>query len=118
MRKESTDMLWAWVWTENPSLIPQVKWVTLPARVPPEPGGRGRGRRGLRHRVLVHLAIVEDFTWEDSNGNPPPPYELPYKLGEVDRHTSGSRQRASPPPQDDRRGRRDGEDRGAQEVQP
>jgi hypothetical protein len=68
IRKESTDMLWAWVWTENPSRIPKVKRVTLPPRPSAVPVGGERGRRGLRHRILVHLAIVEDFTSE----NPPP----------------------------------------------
>jgi hypothetical protein len=68
IRKESTDMLWVWVWTENPSRIPKVKRVTLPPRPSAVPVGGERGRRGLRHRILVHLAIVEDFTSE----NPPP----------------------------------------------
>jgi hypothetical protein len=63
MRKEATDLLlWVWAWTENPNSIPKVRRVTLPARSPQAAGTRARGRRGLRHRVLVHLAIVEDLT--------------------------------------------------------
>ncbi|KAM0893591.1 hypothetical protein ACQ4PT_024994 [Festuca glaucescens] len=109
LRKECTEMLWVWVWTENPSRIPKVKKVVLPARPAPVVDGRERGRRGLRHRVIVHLALVEDFSSVDANGNPPPPYELPWKRGEVDR----SRRHASPPPprRDDRHGRRDDDDR-------
>jgi hypothetical protein len=83
LRKEITDMLWAWAWTEDPSRIPKVKRVTLPAHPSVVPGIRDRSRRGLRHRVLIHLAIVEHFTTEDANGNPPPPHALPFKLGEV-----------------------------------
>ncbi|KAM0868159.1 hypothetical protein ACQ4PT_041509 [Festuca glaucescens] len=93
LKKECTEMLWVWVWAEDPSRIPNVKKVVLPARPAPVVG-RERGRRGLRHRVIVHLALVEDFSSVDANGNPPLPYELPWKRGEVDR----SRRHASPPP--------------------
>jgi hypothetical protein len=111
VRKESTDLLWVWAWTENPSLIPKVKRVTLPARSPPTSGSRPRGRRGLRHRVLVHLAIVEDFTSVDVAGNPPPPYALAFKKGEVDGEGAAGRRAPSPPRRDDRRGRRGDDDR-------
>ncbi|KAM0834201.1 hypothetical protein ACQ4PT_063769 [Festuca glaucescens] len=109
IRKVATDLLWAWVWTDNPSRIPKIKWVTLPARVPPGASSRTRGRRGLRHRVLIHLAIVEDFTSSDEQGNPPPPYKLPFTIGEVD-GAPRERPRSPPPRQEERRGRRDDDD--------
>jgi hypothetical protein len=110
VRKECTELLWVWAWTENPSLIPKVNRVTLPARSPQATGSRARGRRGLRLRVLLHLAIVEDFTTEDANGNPPRPYALPFQRGDVDGEGSGSRRRVSPQRSNDRRGRRDDDD--------
>uniref|UniRef100_A0ACD5YC19 Uncharacterized protein n=1 Tax=Avena sativa TaxID=4498 RepID=A0ACD5YC19_AVESA len=114
VRKESTNLLWAWAWTENPSHIPKVAWVTLPARAPPAGARVPRGRRGLRHKVLVHLVRVEDFTTKDANGNPPPPYELPYRIGEVDGESVARRRAASPRRHDDRRDRRD-DDRGGRD---
>jgi hypothetical protein len=109
IRKEATDLLWAWVWTDNPNSIPKIKWVTLPARIPPVACSTARGRRGLRHRVLIHLAVVEDFTSSDEHGNPPPPYELPFNIGEVD-GTPRERPRSPPPRQEEPRGRRDDDD--------
>ncbi|KAM0857140.1 hypothetical protein ACQ4PT_048674 [Festuca glaucescens] len=109
VRKVAMDLLWAWVWTDNPNRIPKIKWVTMPARVPSGASSRARGRRGLRHRVLIHLAIVEDFTSSDKQGNPPPPYELPFAIGEVD-GSPRERPRSPPPRQDERRGRRDDDD--------
>jgi hypothetical protein len=107
VRKESTYLLWVWVYTENPSLIPKVKCVTLPARSPLAAGSTARGRRGLRHRVLLHLAIVEDYTTVDANGNHPPPYQLAIKIGDVDDEGADSRRRES----SDRHGDRDRRDR-------
>jgi hypothetical protein len=110
IKKESTDMLWAWVWIENPSRIPKVKRVTLPPRPSAVLVGGERGRRGLRHRVLVHIAIVEDFT----SDNPPPPYELPFKFGEVDTAAAprGRRGASSPRRDDWGRWRDNDDDRG------
>ncbi|XBJ22694.1 hypothetical protein VPH35_001041 [Triticum aestivum] len=69
LRKEDTRDLALWAWTANPNAIPKVKWLTLPAR-----GHRRRGRRGLRHRVLIHLDLHEDHSKAgDDNDNPPPP---------------------------------------------
>ncbi|KAM0870100.1 hypothetical protein ACQ4PT_040248 [Festuca glaucescens] len=42
-------------------------------------------------------------------GNPPPPYELPFVIGEVD-GTPRERPRSPPPRQDEQRGRRDDDD--------
>jgi hypothetical protein len=111
VRKEATDLLWVWAWTENPSLIPKVKRFTLLARSPPASGSRPRGRRSLHHRVLVHLAIVEDFTSVDASGNPPPPYALTFQRWEVDGEGAVGRRAPSPPHRDDRHGRRDDDDR-------
>jgi hypothetical protein len=115
VRKESTDLLWACVWTDrqgdNPSCM---SWVTLPARVPPGASSTARGRRGHRHRVLSHLAIVEAFTSTDERGNPPSPYELPFTLGEVD-GAPRERPRSPPPHQEEHRGRRDHDDRGGRD---
>ncbi|XP_048567228.1 uncharacterized protein LOC125547383 [Triticum urartu] len=67
--KEDTRDLALWAWTANPNAIPKVKWLTLPAR-----GHRCRGRRGLRHRVLIHLDLHEDHSKAgDDDDNPPPP---------------------------------------------
>ncbi|XBJ12669.1 hypothetical protein VPH35_017150 [Triticum aestivum] len=69
LRKEDTRDLALWAWTSNPNAIPKVKWLTLPAR-----GHRRRGRRGLRHRVIIHLDLHEDHSKaRDDDDNPPPP---------------------------------------------
>ncbi|XP_037406051.1 uncharacterized protein LOC119268500 [Triticum dicoccoides] len=69
LRKEDTRDMALWAWTSNPSAIPKVKWLTLSAC-----GHRRRGRRGLRHRVLIHLDLHEDHSKAgDDDDNPPPP---------------------------------------------
>jgi hypothetical protein len=115
LRKEDTELLWVWVWAENPSCIPKIKRVTMPARNAVVSGGRSRGRRGLRYRVLIHLAQVEDFSSVDENGNPPPPYALPFKLGVVDGAEQQPRRNGSPRRINDRRGRRDDDERGGRD---
>ena len=55
--KTDTRVLGLWAWTSCPSNVPRVSWVTLPAR---SGGAPVHGRRGLEHRVLVHLDIHED----------------------------------------------------------
>lgn len=66
LRKDDTRYLALWAWTANPSAIPKVKWLTLPAR-----GHRRRGRRGLRHRALIHLDLHEDHSKaRDDDDNP------------------------------------------------
>jgi hypothetical protein len=117
VRKESTDLLWVWAYTEDPGFIPKVKQLTLPARSSQAAGSRVRGHRGLRHRVLINLTIVEDFTTEDANGNPPPPYPLPFRLGAVDDEAIGDRRRGSPQRHGDRRGMcDDDDDRGGRDA--
>lgn len=72
--------------------IPKIKWFTLPAR-----GQPARGRRGLRHQVLIHLTIHEDFsdTRQDADGLLPRPKVHPFdvELGVVDGEgtTTGTR---------------------------
>lgn len=69
LRKEDTRDMALWAWTADPNAIPKVKWLTLPAR-----GHRRRGRRGLRHRVIIHLDLHEDHSKVgDDDDNPPPP---------------------------------------------
>ncbi|KAE8819080.1 hypothetical protein D1007_03064 [Hordeum vulgare] len=69
LHREDTRFSTLWAWTANPSSIPKVKWLTLSAR-----GHRRNGRRGLRHRVLVHLDLHEDHSKaRDDDENPPPP---------------------------------------------
>ncbi|KAM3405077.1 hypothetical protein ACQJBY_007895 [Aegilops geniculata] len=68
--KTDTEALCLWAWATCPSKIPRVNWITLPAR---EGGEPVYGRRGLQHRVLLHLSIHEQkvggrtvsegFTW-------------------------------------------------------
>lgn len=57
--KTETKVVGLWAWTACPSRVPRVNWITLPARNGGEPA---YGRRGLEHRVLVHLDIHEDPT--------------------------------------------------------
>ncbi|KAI4997619.1 hypothetical protein ZWY2020_052961 [Hordeum vulgare] len=59
LRKEDTRDLALWAWTADPSSIPKVKWLTLPAR-----GQRRCGCQGLRHCVIIHLDIHEDHSKE------------------------------------------------------
>lgn len=95
LRKDDTRYLALWAWTANPSAIPKVKWLTLPAR-----GHRRRGRRGLRHRALIHLDLHEDHSKaRDDDDNPPPPdiYEFTWYHHVVD---------GAPAPRDRRGGQR------------
>ncbi|KAM3329727.1 hypothetical protein ACQJBY_026642 [Aegilops geniculata] len=71
VRRDDTRDLSLWAWTSDPNHIPKVKWLTLPAR-----GHRCRGRRGLRHRVLVHLDLLEDHTKAKDDDDNPPPAEI------------------------------------------
>ncbi|KAM3329844.1 hypothetical protein ACQJBY_026706 [Aegilops geniculata] len=66
--RDDTRYLALWAWTASPNAIPKVKWLTQPAH-----GHRRRGRRGLRHRALIHLDLLEDHTKaRDDEDNPPP----------------------------------------------
>ncbi|KAI5015340.1 hypothetical protein ZWY2020_056730 [Hordeum vulgare] len=55
--KTETKVLALWAWNPFPSKVPHVKMITFPAC-----NGRASiyERRGLKHRVLVHLDIHED----------------------------------------------------------
>ncbi|WVZ95349.1 hypothetical protein U9M48_041129 [Paspalum notatum var. saurae] len=62
LRKEDTRALNLWAWTEDPSYIPKVTWLTITGRsvqfhdgaTPPS------DRSGLLFRLIVHLDLVED----------------------------------------------------------
>ncbi|XP_044405532.1 uncharacterized protein [Triticum aestivum] len=71
LRREDTRYLALWAWTSNPNAIPKVKWLTLPAR-----GLRRRGRRGLHHRVLIHLDLHEDHSKAHDDDDDPPPADI------------------------------------------
>ncbi|XP_044378665.1 uncharacterized protein [Triticum aestivum] len=71
LRKEDTRDMALWAWTADPSAIPKVKWLTLPAR-----GHRRRGRRGLRHCVIIHLDLHEDHSKAGDDDDNPPPLEV------------------------------------------
>ncbi|XBI41403.1 hypothetical protein VPH35_125871 [Triticum aestivum] len=104
--KTDTEALCLWAWATCPSKIPRVNWITIPAR---EGGEPVYGRRGLQHRVLLHLSILEQkvggrtvlegFTWRRNivDGETVP----------RDRRERISR----PAPRHDRRGSDDDEDR-------
>ncbi|XP_048557529.1 uncharacterized protein LOC125538309 [Triticum urartu] len=86
LRKEDTRDIALWAWTSNPNAIPNVKWLTLPAH-----GHRRRGRRGLRHRVLIHLDLHEDHSKAaDDDDNPPAPdvFEFTWYRKMVDARTN------------------------------
>ncbi|XBI01440.1 hypothetical protein VPH35_130214 [Triticum aestivum] len=107
-RKEDTRDLSLWAWTADPSAIPKVKWLTLPAR-----GHRRRGRRGLRHRVIIHLDLLEDHSKAgEDDDNPPPPdvEEFTWYRKFVDGTYIPPDRRAAPARDARRNDRRDDED--------
>ncbi|XP_037473961.1 uncharacterized protein LOC119350019 [Triticum dicoccoides] len=82
LRREDTRDLALWAWTSDPNAISKVMWLTLPAR-----GHRRRGRRGLRHRVLLHLDLLEDHSKardDDDDPTPPDLYEYTWFHHTVD----------------------------------
>ncbi|KAI4990716.1 hypothetical protein ZWY2020_039087 [Hordeum vulgare] len=82
LSREDTPFLSLWAWTSDPNTILKVKWLTLPAR-----GHCRRGRRGLHHRMLLHLDLLEDHSKAcDDHEDPPPPdvEEFTWYLHEVD----------------------------------
>ncbi|XBI26286.1 hypothetical protein VPH35_051041 [Triticum aestivum] len=60
-RQEDARTLGIWAWATNPSAIPRVMHLTLPARHGPQ-RVPARGRCRLRYRVIVHLGLHEDFS--------------------------------------------------------
>ena len=111
LRREDTRYLALWAWTANPDAIPKLKWLTLPAR-----GQRRRRRRGLRHRMLIHLDLHEDHSNAREDGdNPPAPdvNEFIWYPGIVDGAPPPGRRHAAPAARDDRRNARrdDADDR-------
>ncbi|KAF7048739.1 hypothetical protein CFC21_057437 [Triticum aestivum] len=60
-RQEDARTLGIWAWATNPSAIPRVMHLTLPARRGPQ-RVPARGRCRLRYRVIVHLGLHEDFS--------------------------------------------------------
>ncbi|KAM0881859.1 hypothetical protein ACQ4PT_032672 [Festuca glaucescens] len=61
--------------------------------------------------ALTYLHLSADFSFVDENGNPPPLYALPFKLGVVDGAEQQPGRNGSPRRNDDRPGRRDDDDR-------
>lgn len=65
---EDTRTLNLWAWTANPSTIPKVAWLTFTHRGAvsnrPEACSHSldKWRRGLTHRVIIHLDYIEDHT--------------------------------------------------------
>ena len=119
--KTQTRVLGLWAWTTCPSRVPRVNWITLPARDGGEPI---YGRRGLKHQVLIHLAIHEDPT---SGSIISTPYDWLYHVVDGETRPRDRRERVSRPVQhhrrdrdeddDRRRGGRDG-DRGRDQSRP
>ncbi|XP_048537433.1 uncharacterized protein LOC125516024 [Triticum urartu] len=107
LRREDTRDLSLWAWTSDPNAIPKVKWLTLPAR-----GLRRRGRRGLRHRVLLHLDLLEDHSKARDDDDPPPPdlYEYTWFRRTVDGTVRRGDRRAGQPSDVKRPARRDDDD--------
>ncbi|XP_037480397.1 uncharacterized protein LOC119357612 [Triticum dicoccoides] len=104
LRREDTRYLALWAWTANPDAILKVKWLTLPAR-----GQRRRGRRGLRHRVLIHLDLHEDHSnAREDDDNPPTPdvNEFTWYPDIVNGAPPPGRRRMAPAARDDRRNTR------------
>ncbi|XBI78787.1 hypothetical protein VPH35_088416 [Triticum aestivum] len=60
-RQEDARTLGIWAWATNPSAIPRVMHLTLPARRGPQ-RVPARGRCRLRYRVIVHLGFHKDFS--------------------------------------------------------
>lgn len=118
--REDATTLGVWVWTDNPDLIPKVKRLKLPARTAPA-SAPSVGRRALRTRVLVHLAMYEDFTGvEMVPGVPAKPRRtevFDWELGVIDGERPPAAARAEPrdlaraPRRDDEDGDRDGRGR-------
>ncbi|XBH99856.1 hypothetical protein VPH35_129080 [Triticum aestivum] len=107
--KTTTKALALWAWTPCPSKVPRVSWITLPAR---NGGAPVYGRKGLEHRVLVHLDIHEDPSSGRVVSRP-----HPWISNVIDGETLARdrRERISRPVQrdrHDRHGRDDEEDRG------
>uniref|UniRef100_A0A453NBB3 CCHC-type domain-containing protein n=1 Tax=Aegilops tauschii subsp. strangulata TaxID=200361 RepID=A0A453NBB3_AEGTS len=104
--KSVTDVLALWAWTPCPSRVPRVSWVTFLAR---NGGAPVYGRKGLEHRVLVHLDIHEDPSSGKVMSRP-----NPWKSNIVDGETMprDRRERISRPILRDRQDRRDRDDEG------
>lgn len=67
--REQNAAIWAvWVWVRDPDAIPKTTHLTLfDPPMEPVPGTDlpfpvGAPKEGLRHRVLVHLSILEDYS--------------------------------------------------------
>ncbi|XBH83178.1 hypothetical protein VPH35_071665 [Triticum aestivum] len=105
--KTATEVLAVWAWTSSPANVPRVSWVTLPGR---NGGDPIFGRRGLEHRVIVHLSIHEDPT----QGPNIVSQGYDYHMGIVDGETKprDRRQRISRTVDPHRRDRDDDRDRG------
>lgn len=97
--REDTRTINLWAWTSNPSLIPKVAWVTFTLQEDvsrrPETSSHlpEKLKRGLTHRVIIHLDYIEDHTTapldDFISSADIAPYEpitshLPWSLGVID----------------------------------
>ncbi|WVZ91565.1 hypothetical protein U9M48_037717 [Paspalum notatum var. saurae] len=103
-----------WAWTENPSDIPKVVWLTITGRtmVIHDDAPPPTGQCGLTFRVLVHIDLVEGPPGCDGL---PATRSLPWHHGVIDGERE-PRDRLDPPPtahcSDRRRWDREDEDDG------
>lgn len=98
---ETTESLYVWVWTTNPSAIPKIIWLTFMSRSLADRASEilvtdyrpSDVKHGSTFRVLLHLATVEDYTAAPLDYNVhaerPPAYApcitpLPYCMGVPD----------------------------------
>jgi hypothetical protein len=83
LRKEDTRALCLWAWTEDPSRIPKVTWLTISRRSSlVRDGATPPARRSGSHfRVIVHLDLVEDPPESDGRCST---REFRWALGVVD----------------------------------
>lgn len=103
--KTATKVLALWAWTPCPSKVPRLRWITLPARTD---GAPVYGRKGLEHRVLVHLDIHEDPTSGEIVSRP---NVWRYNVVDGESRARDRRERISRPVRHERRDRDDEEDR-------
>lgn len=105
--KTETKVVGLWAWMVCPRRVPRINWITLPAC---DGGAPAYDRRGLEHRVLVHLDIHKDGTGESIVSK-----QHPWRSNLVDDESRprDPRERISPPVRQHRRDdddrRRDGE---------
>uniref|UniRef100_A0A452ZBH3 DUF4283 domain-containing protein n=1 Tax=Aegilops tauschii subsp. strangulata TaxID=200361 RepID=A0A452ZBH3_AEGTS len=104
--KTDTQVLSLWAWTPCLSKVPRVSWVILPAR---NGGAPIYGRKGLEHRVLMHLDTHED---PSSGRLVSKPFTWRYNIVDGEAKARDRRERVSRPVRQDRRDRDEDGDHG------